>query len=71
MLHMVTMAAKGEELTELILRNLSEKESVDSYQLSVEIGKDHQLLVGAIKSLQSVGDVRMESCAHDGCGHSS
>lgn len=68
---MVTMAAKGEELTELILRTLSEKESVDSYRLSVEIGKDHQLLVGAIKSLQSVGDVRMESCAHDGCGHSS
>ena len=52
------MAAKGEDLAELILRTLGERGSVDSYQLSQEIGKDHQLLVGAIKSLQSVGDVR-------------
>ena len=44
---------------QLLLHTLSEKEIVDSYELSVEIGKDHQLIVGAIKSLQSMGDVRV------------
>ena len=52
------MAVEG-DLVQLLLRTLSEKESVDSYELSVEIGKDHQLIVGAIKSLQSMGDVRL------------
>ena len=50
------MAVEG-DLVQLLLRTLGEKESVDSYKLSVEIGKDHQLIVGAIKSLQSMGDV--------------
>ena len=52
------MAVEG-DLVQLLLRTLSEKEIVDSYELSVEIGKDHQLIVGAIKSLQSMGDVRV------------
>lgn len=50
------MAVEG-DLVQLLLRTLGEKESVDSYKLSLEIGKDHQLIVGAIKSLQSMGDV--------------
>ena len=51
------MATKVDDVGELILRALRERGSVDSYDLSVEVGKDHQLLVGAIKSLQSIGDV--------------
>ena len=57
------MAVEG-DLVQLLLRTLGEKESVDSYKLSVEIGKDHQLIVGAIKSLQSMGDVRAVMYAH-------
>ena len=52
------MAVEG-DFVQLLLRTLSEKEIVDSYELSVVIGKDHQLIVGAIKSLQSMGDVRV------------
>ena len=51
------MATKVEELAEFILKVLEERGSVDTYDLSLEIGKDHQLVVGAVKSLQSLGDV--------------
>ena len=47
----------ADDIGELILRTLRERGSADSYDLAVEVGKDHQLLVGAIKSLQSIGDV--------------
>lgn len=50
------MAAHG-ELTELILKTLEERSRLDSYELAQEVGRDHQLLVGAIKSLHSLGDV--------------
>ena len=47
----------ADELTELILKILEQRGSVDTYELSKEIRNDHQLLVGAVKSLQSLGDV--------------
>ena len=56
------MATKVDDVAELILRTLRERGSVDSYDLSAEVGKDHQLLVGAIKSLQSIGDVSKFAC---------
>lgn len=53
------------ELGEVILRSLEERGSVDSYDLSRELGKDHQTVVGAIKSLHTHGDVRSYSCVQD------
>lgn len=50
-------ARMADQLTEVVLKTLEHRGSVDTYELSVEIGKDHQLLVGAIKSLQSLGNV--------------
>ena len=43
----------AEDLGEVILRVLEERESVDSYELSRELEKEHQVVVGIIKSLQS------------------
>ena len=42
---------------ELILQNLKEKRVLDSCQFAKEIGTDHQQVVGAIKSLESLGEV--------------
>ena len=46
------------ETGELVLQELKKKESLDSYEFSRETGRDHQLVVGAIKSLESLGEVR-------------
>ena len=45
------------ELREKLLKLLAVRGSFDSYQLSQELGKDHQQVVGAIKSVQSLGEV--------------
>ena len=40
-----------------LLKLLAERGSLDSYEYSKETGCDHQAVVGAIKSLESLGDV--------------
>eukprot|EP00112_Aurelia_sp_Birch-Aquarium-sp1_P004668 Seg1528.8 transcript_id=Seg1528.8/GoldUCD/mRNA.D3Y31 product="Phenylalanine-tRNA ligase alpha subunit A" protein_id=Seg1528.8/GoldUCD/D3Y31 len=47
----------AESLNQLILEKVNENGSVDTLRLSEEINKDHQLLVGAVKSLQTLGNV--------------
>jgi len=44
-------------LTEQILEYLVHTDRVSSLQLSKELEENHQKIVGAIKSLQSVGEV--------------
>ena len=53
------MASSSKELDlgGLILQVLEEKGQLDSYDFSRETGREHQTVVGAIKSLQSVGNV--------------
>ncbi|CAI8042886.1 Phenylalanine--tRNA ligase alpha subunit [Geodia barretti] len=53
------MASSSKELDlgGLILQVLEEKGQLDSFDFSREAGREHQTVVGAIKSLQSVGNV--------------
>lgn len=55
------MTSKEQELGigELILLTLQQRRQLDSYEFSKEVDRDHQAIVGAIKSLQSVGNVSM------------
>lgn len=46
-----------------LLKVLNERESFDSYVLAQELGKDHQQIVGAIKSVQSQGEVSLHMVA--------
>ena len=46
------------ELADLLLKLVADRGSIDSYEVAKELHKDHQLVVGAIKSLQSMGNVR-------------
>ena len=56
------MATKSDQdIGEQLLKLLAERSSVDSYQLSQELQKEHQLIVGAIKSLQSLGNVSTQT----------
>lgn len=53
------MASKDQELVELILQTLEQRGGLDSYEFSKELSREHQTVVGAIKSLQSVGNVSL------------
>ncbi len=46
------------ELPDAILKYLVDKEGFDSLELAKELKIDHQKVVGAIKSIQAVGEVR-------------
>lgn len=45
------------ELDRIILEKVNADGSIDTLQLSKELNKDHQLFVGAVKRLQSLGNV--------------
>lgn len=51
-------SASDEDLGKRLLKLIATRGSFDSYELSQELGKDHQQVVGAIKSVQSLGEVR-------------
>lgn len=53
------MTSKDVDLGDVILQILALKGQLDSYTFSKETDRDHQSVVGAIKSLQSVGNVSM------------
>ena len=56
------MATRSDQdIGEQLLKLLAERGSVDSYQLSQELQNKHQLIVGAIKSLQSLGNVSTQT----------
>ncbi len=51
------MAERVSELCGTLLQLLEDRGSIDSYDVAKELDKDHQLVVGAVKSLQSLGNV--------------
>ena len=51
------LSEEAGDMGERLLKLLASRGSLDSYKLSQELGVDHQQVVGAIKSVQSVGDV--------------
>lgn len=53
------MATTVDGLPEQILEIVAERSLLDSYQYANELSKNHQEIVGAVKSLESLGDVSM------------
>ena len=51
------MAESVSELCGTLLQLLDDRGSIDSYEVAKELDKDHQLVVGAVKSLQALGNV--------------
>lgn len=45
------------ELTEQILKHIEQRESADTLDLASEFNEDHQKIVGALKSIQSHGEL--------------
>lgn len=46
-------------MDKIILETLSNKGELNTYDLAQELSADHQVIVGATKSLQSLGEVRL------------
>lgn len=46
-----------EELDQIILEKVNAVGCIDTFELSRELEREHQLFVGAVKRLQSLGDV--------------
>ena len=44
-------------LTDEILQSIETKGSLDTYEYATNTGKEHQAVVGVIKSIQALGDV--------------
>uniref|UniRef100_A0A1X7TUQ5 Phenylalanyl-tRNA synthetase domain-containing protein n=2 Tax=Amphimedon queenslandica TaxID=400682 RepID=A0A1X7TUQ5_AMPQE len=51
------MASQTESLPDALLEALAEKGRVDSYEYATSVGRNHQDVVGAVKSLESFGDI--------------
>ena len=49
----------SKDLDLVILKRINSDGNIDTYKLSKELDQDHQLFVGAVKRLQSLGDVCM------------
>ena len=59
----LSMADVG--VVETILLRLEKVDGgVDSQDVATSLGVDHQVIVGAVKSLQALGDVSLPSCAY-------
>ena len=43
---------------DVVLREVDKAGELDTLNLAKKVGADHQAIVGAVKSIQSLGDVR-------------
>ncbi|XP_015775509.1 PREDICTED: phenylalanine--tRNA ligase alpha subunit-like [Acropora digitifera] len=46
-----------QSLDKVVLEALEERGSIETYEFSKELGKDHQSIVGSVKSVHALGDV--------------
>lgn len=46
------------DFEKLILEEIANSGHLNTYEFAKDLQQDHQLIVGAIKSIQSVGEVR-------------
>ena len=52
-----TIRSNMAELAEAVLRRVEETDGIDTQDLAKELEVDHQKVVGALKSIQCLGDV--------------
>lgn len=49
-----------QSLDRLVLGAVEEKGSIETFEFAKELGKDHQSIVGSVKSIHALGDVSEE-----------
>lgn len=53
-----------QDFEKLILEEIERTGKLNTYEFAKDLQRDHQLIVGAVKSIQSVGEVRKSSYIH-------
>ena len=48
-------------MDKLVLEALEERGSIETFEFAKELGKDHQSIVGSVKSIHALGDVSLFS----------
>ena len=48
-------------LDKIILQAIEERGSIETFEFAKEVGKDHQSVVGSVKSIHALGDVSMKT----------
>ena len=51
-------------LTDEVLKTIEAKGSLDTYEYANATGKEHQSVVGVIKSIQALGDVSLNTASY-------
>lgn len=46
-----------QSLERLVLEAVEERGSIETFEFAKELGKDHQAIVGSVKSIHALGDV--------------
>ena len=46
-----------QSLERLVLEGVEERGSIETFEFAKELGKDHQSIVGSVKSIHALGDV--------------
>lgn len=46
-----------QSLDRLVLEAVEERGSIETFEFAKEVGKDHQSIVGSVKSIHALGDV--------------
>ena len=46
-----------QSLERLVLEAVEERGSIETFEFAKELGKDHQSIVGSVKSIHALGDV--------------
>lgn len=49
-----------QSLDRLVLEAVEERGSIETFEFAKELGKDHQSIVGSVKSIHALGDVSEE-----------
>lgn len=49
-----------QSLDRLVLEAVEERGSIETFEFAKECGKDHQSIVGSIKSIHALGDVSLK-----------
>ena len=54
-----------QSLDRLVLEAVEERGSIETFEFATERGKDHQSIVGSIKSIHTLGNVSFKFCSEE------
>ena len=56
-----------QSLDRLVLEAVEERGSIETFKFANECGKDHQSIVGSVKSIHALGDVSFTFLSEENC----